>query len=75
MKKMLLITKGFPYGTSEQSFLQTEYDTLAKSFEITVLSEGIEPLPVQKGYENVKTIRFEEKSSPNLPDFLPFQKA
>lgn len=63
MKKMLLITKGFPYGTSEQSFLQTEYDTLAKSFEITVLSEGIEPLPVQKGYENVKTIRFEEKSS------------
>lgn len=63
---MLLITKGFPYGTSEQSFIQTEFNTLMKSFDITVFSEGIEPLPVQKGYENVKTIRFEERSSYKL---------
>lgn len=74
MKKMLLITKGFPYGTSEQSFIQTEFDTLAKSFDITVFSEGTEPLPVQKGYENVKTIRFEERSSYKLIGKALFRK-
>ena len=63
MKKILLITSGFPYGVSEQSFIQTEFDTLAKSFDITVFSEGTDPLPVQKGYEKVKTIRFEDRTA------------
>lgn len=63
MKKILLITNGFPYGVSEQSFIQAEFDTLAKSFDITVFSEGTEPLLVQKGYENIKTIRFEDRTT------------
>lgn len=66
MKKMLLITRGFPYGTSEQSFIQTEFRTLAEAFDITVFSEGTEPLPVQKGFENVKTIRFKDKTLKKL---------
>ena len=64
--KMLLITRGFPYGTSEQSFIQTEFKTLAKTFDITVFSEGTDPLPVQKGFENVKTIRFEDRTLKKL---------
>ena len=66
MKKMLLITRGFPYGNSEQSFLQTEFRTLAEAFDITVFSEGTDPLPVQKGFENVKTIRYEDKTLKEL---------
>ncbi len=66
MKKMLLITRGFPYGTSEQSFLQTEFRTLAEAFDITAFSEGTDPLPVQKGFENVKTIRYEDKTLKEL---------
>lgn len=66
MKKMLLITRGFPYGTSEQSFIPTEFRTLAEAFDITVFSEGTETLPVQKGFENVKTIRFEDKTLKKL---------
>ena len=63
MKKLLLITNGFPYGTSEQSFIQTEFRTLAESFDITVFSKGTEPLPVQKGFEKVKTIRFGDRTT------------
>lgn len=60
MKKILLITRGFPYGNSEESFIQTEFKTLAEHFDITVFSEGTEPLPIQKGFENTKTIRFDD---------------
>lgn len=38
MKKLLLITQGFPYGESEQMFLRTEFELLAKEFQVSVLS-------------------------------------
>lgn len=38
MKNLLLITQGFPYGESEQSFLRTEFLELTKNFNVTVLA-------------------------------------
>lgn len=66
MKTLLLVTNGFPYGTSEQSFLQTEYDELRKHFKIIVLSRKITDESRQKGYEDINAIRFEEKRDNKL---------
>lgn len=38
MKNVLLVTQGFPYGTSEQGFLPTEYQRLAECFQLSLLS-------------------------------------
>lgn len=69
-KKLLLITQGFPYGESEQSFLSTEFLTLNESFQITVLAmdsreEMIHPVPT-----GVKAERYEIpklKNAKNIP--------
>ena len=66
MKRMLLITEGFPFGTSEESFLQNEYNALSKQFDITILSKGTDPLPIQKNYENERIVRFDEYASVKL---------
>lgn len=37
-KNLILVTAGFPYGESEQSFLRPEFDRLVKEFQVTVLA-------------------------------------
>ena len=39
-KRLLLITNGFPFGESEQSFLRTEFQELCSRFRVRVLSLG-----------------------------------
>lgn len=38
MKKILLVTQGFPLGNSERGFLETEYDLLTKKFKVYILA-------------------------------------
>ena len=38
MKKLLLVTQGFPFGNAERGFLKTEYDFLNKKFEVYTLA-------------------------------------
>lgn len=38
MKKLLLVTQGFPFGNSERGFLDTEYKYLKKKFEVYTLA-------------------------------------
>lgn len=38
-KNLFLITAGFPFGESEQSFLRTEFDELVKQYQITILTK------------------------------------
>lgn len=38
-KNLILITAGFPFGESEQSFLRTEFDELFKQYQITILTK------------------------------------
>lgn len=38
MKKLLLVTQGFPFGNSERGFLDTEYKYLKKRFEVYTLA-------------------------------------
>lgn len=71
MKKLLLITKGFPFGESERSFLLDECEALIGRFSVFVLTtENTEPLhypmPELVGVEsyqfssypkNLKTVR------------------
>lgn len=40
MKNVLLVTQGFPYGTSEQGFLPTEYQKLQDAFHLCVCAYG-----------------------------------
>lgn len=59
MKKLLLITQGFPFGESERSFLTTEFEELMRAFEVSILAYGLEdkllyPLP-----ETVRVFRYE----------------
>lgn len=43
-KKLLLITKGFPFGEHERSFLPAEFDRLTQEFQISILTGCQEPL-------------------------------
>lgn len=44
-KNLILITAGFPFGESEQSFLRTEFDALIKDYQVTLLAkETNEPI-------------------------------
>lgn len=38
MKKILLVTQGFPFGNSERGFLETEYDILCSKADVYVLA-------------------------------------
>lgn len=40
MKKLLLVTQGFPFGESEISFLTAEFKELTRIFEVSVLAYG-----------------------------------
>lgn len=66
MKSILLITAGFPYGTSEHSFLQTEFDEMKKHFDITVLARRIPESDRQNGYEDIDVRRYDEKKEIKL---------
>jgi len=57
-KKLLLITNGFPFGESERSFLNTEFQHLCREFQVHILAHSQEallyPLP-----DGVKAERYE----------------
>ena len=38
-KSLILITEGFPFGESEQSFLRREFDELVKRYQVTLLAK------------------------------------
>lgn len=38
LKSLILITAGFPFGESEQSFLRAEFDELVKHYRITIMT-------------------------------------
>lgn len=37
-KSLILVTWGFPFGETEQSFLRTEFDQLSQAYQITILT-------------------------------------
>ncbi len=43
-RKLLLITDGFPFGESERSFLNTEFQYLCREFQVHILAHSQEPL-------------------------------
>ena len=69
-----MITEGFPYGTREQSFIQTEYEELKKKYDVTILSRSFDSQVKQEGYENEKVIRFSDRVSYRLLPKTIFNK-
>lgn len=60
MKSILLITEGFPFGHREQSFIHSEYDALAKRFQVFVLAKDYSEIQIQKGYEEISAEKYSD---------------
>lgn len=62
MKTLLLITETFPYGTNENSFIETEFEQLRKSFHVMVLPLlPKESEKLQAGYQDVEIVHWAGK--------------
>lgn len=64
MRSILLVTEGFPYGTSEQSFLQSEYQLFSKEYNMVIMAKKGDDRVIQPGFENERIVPFRLK--PNL---------
>ena len=57
-KKLMLITAGFPFGESEQSFLKTEFTTLCQTFHVNVLAMNTTEPMIHPFTENATVTRY-----------------
>ena len=65
-KSIILVTRDFPFGNAEESFLRTEFMELIKHDQVTILTrETDEPLlyPVPEG---VRVVRYSQQSNRGL---------
>lgn len=69
-KSLILITNGFPFGESEQSFLKAEFECLIKNYNVTILTlQTLEPIiyPINK---NVKIKQYSYKKIKGMRLFI-----
>ncbi len=67
-KSLLLVTRGFPYGTCEKSFWETEFRVLCDSFDVHIFAEETDKLDQYWGPEFITHERF--KWTRNYGDIL-----
>ena len=60
-KKLLLITEDFPFGESERSFLETEFNELKQNFCVSVLANNISGQIIHSFPQEIPTLRFAYK--------------
>lgn len=58
MKRLLLVTQGFPFGESERSFLTAEFEELIRTFEVSILAYGLEDKLLYSFPEKVQVFRY-----------------
>ena len=60
--KVFLVTKGFPFGNSESSFITAEYDHIKEKFDVTVIATEVDKQEKQTYPQNIDTIRMDTEN-------------
>lgn len=60
MKRIYLVTKSFPYGNEERSFLGPEYECLKAEFDITLVTTEVDPKNIE-AQDNCKNVVYIKK--------------